>query len=194
MSSSSLLRLGGLTAAVGGVMLIVAGLAQLVENLFFPYPGVVSGGMMAVLYVQSALGLLGHVLLMLGLVALYVRQSEATSMFGLLSFLIAFLGMALPTGFEWGDVLTNLGWALFGVASLQALVYPRGAAILLIVGAVITGVFNHLLVALVAGGPGSILVYVGVGAEIIRDMAIGWLGYALFSGRTIAADRPQLVR
>ena len=84
MSSSSLLRLGGLAAAVGGVLLIVAGLAQLVENLFFPYPGVVSGGIMTVLYVQSALGLLGHVLLMLGLVALYVRQSEATSMFGLL--------------------------------------------------------------------------------------------------------------
>jgi hypothetical protein len=38
------------------------------------------------------------------------------------------------------------------------------------------------------------LSYVGVGAEIIRDMAISWLGYALFSGSAIAADRPQLVR
>ncbi|MCA1739789.1 MAG: hypothetical protein LC740_13455, partial [Actinobacteria bacterium] len=77
--------------------------------------------------------------------------------------------------------------------SLRAGVYPRVAAILLIVGAVMVGVFDHLVAPMV-GGPGSTLVYVSVGAEIVRNTAIGWLGYALFSDRTVAVERPQLAR
>jgi hypothetical protein len=194
MPSSKLLRLGGLAAVLGAVLLIIVGLAQLVLNLFFLDPGAVSESAMTALYAQSALGLLGHVLLALGLIGLYIRQSEATGVFGLVSFLMIFLGMALPPGFEWGAVLTNLGWALFGVASLQARVYPRPAAILLIIGAVLTGVFNNLLVALVAGGPGDVLIYMSVGAEILGNVAIVWLGYALFSGRGVAAEHPQPAR
>ena len=193
MSSSNLLRLGGLAAMLGAVLLVIVGLVQIVLNLFFSNPGALSEGVMVALYVRSAFGLLGHALLALGLVGLYVRHSEDTGTFGIISFLATFLGMALPVGLGWASVLTDLGWILFGVASLRSGVYPRVAAILLIVGAVMVGVFDHLVAPMV-GGPGSTLVYVSVGAEIVRNTAIGWLGYALFSDRTVAVERPQPAR
>ena len=190
MSSSNLLRLGGLAAVLGAVVLVIGGLTVLVLGLFFSVPGAVSENAMTVLYARSALGLLGRGLVALGLIGLYVRQSEATGVLGLIGFLVAFLGMMLPEGLVLRAVLTDLGWTLFGVASLRARVYPRIAVILLIIGALLTGVINQLLVALVVGGPGGILLYTGVAAEIIRDTAVGWLGYALFSRRSVAVEPP----
>lgn len=167
---------------LGAALLVIVGVAQpLIENLFLRNPGTVGEGVMATLYIRSGLGLLGRVLLALGLIGLYVRQAGATGALGLTGFVVAFFGIASPSGFEWGAVLTNLGWALFGVASLQARVYPRTVIILLIIGAVVAGVLGQLLAALVAGSPGSTLVYALVGAEIVRNVAVGWLGYTLFS-------------
>jgi hypothetical protein len=190
MPSSNLIRLGGLAAVLGAVLLITVSLAQLVLNLLSPGPGAVSDAAIAALYVQSVFGLLGRTLVVLGLVGLYLRQSVTTGAFGLVGFLAAFFGMTLPAGLEWAAVLTTLGWTLFGIASLQAGIYPRTAAILLIVGVVASWVFNHLLAAPAAGGLGSWLVYAGIGAEIVRNVAIGWLGYSLFSGRDVAVERP----
>lgn len=191
MPSSNLLRLGGLAAALGAVLLVTVSLMQLVSNLLSPDPRAVSDSAIAALYVQPVFGLLGRTLAVLGLVGLYLRQSGATGVFGLVGFLAAFFGMTLPAGLEWAGVLTTLGWALFGIASLQAGTYPRAAAVLLIVGVVASWVFNHLLAAPVAGGPGSGLVYAGVGAEIVRDVAIGWLGYSLFLRRDIRVEPPS---
>src|ERR687889_202937 len=108
---------------------------------------------------------------------LSVRQSEATGIPGLASFLVAFLGTALAQGSVLAGLLADLGWALFGVASLQARVYPRAASILLIVGAVGTGVAS----ALPRGEPGSVLMYAVIGADIILNAAIAWLGFNLFA-------------
>jgi hypothetical protein len=185
VSSSSLLRLGGLAAMVGGVLLVISGLVQLVLNLFFSSPGTVSGLAITASSIQLALALLGQPLVALGLVGLYVRQSAATGIFGLIGFLVAFFGMILVSalgveGVEEVAPLTSLGWALFGVASLRAGIYPRVAAILLIVASVVSGMFSLLVVAPVAGA-GSTLVYIGVWAGIILDMVIAWLGYDLYS-------------
>ena len=191
MSSSSLLRLAGLSALLGAVLLVIVGLTQpLIENLFLLNPGSVGEGVMATLYVRSGLGLLGRTLLALGLVGLYVRQAEVTGVLGLTGFVVAFFGIASPAGFEWGAVLTNLGWALFGVASLRARVYPRTAAVLLIIGAVAAGLLNQLLAALVVVSPGSTLTYALLGAEITRNVAVGWLGYTLFSRRGSPSSAP----
>jgi hypothetical protein len=191
MSSSSLLRLAGLAALLGAVLLVIVGLAQpLIENLFLRNPGSVGEGVMVTLYVRSGLGLLGRALLALGLVGLYVRQAGATGALGLTGFVVTFFGITSPAGFEWGPVLTNLGWALFGVACLQARIYPRTAVILLIIGAVAAGVLGQLLAALVVGGPGITLVYALVGAEIVRNVAAGWLGYTLFSRERSQSSAP----
>ncbi len=72
-------------------------------------------------------------------------------------------------------VLAALGWLLFGVATLRARVYPRVAAILLIVGAVLLG----LPLA---------------GSEIVLAVAVAWLGFALFTGRAAQTEQPGRVR
>lgn len=169
---------------LGAVLLVIAGLTQpLIENLLLRDPGSVGEGVMLTLYVRSGLGLLGRTLVALGLVGLYLRQARVTGVLGLTGFVVTFFGIASPSGFGWAAVLTNLGWALFGVACRQARIYPRTAAVLLVVGAVAAGVLGQLLAALVTGNNGSILLYALVGAEIVRNVAVGWLGYSLFSMR-----------
>jgi hypothetical protein len=194
MSPSNLLRLGGVAAVLGGMLLIISGLTQLVLNLLFPNPGAVNELAIAASSVQLTLALLGQPLVVLGLVALYLRQSEVTGVLGLISFLMAFLGMALVSalgveGVEGVAPLANVGWALFGVVSLRAGVYPRRAAVLLILSAVIGGMFSFLVVALVVG-PVSLLVYVGVGAGIVLNATIVWLGYHIFSMRAAPEEQP----
>lgn len=163
---------------LGAVLLVSASLAQLlIQGLLFSSPGALGEGADVVLYGRAGLGLLGRALLALGLIGLYVRQSGATGIPGLIGFLITFFGLALPVGFEWSGVLTALGWTLFGAISLQAGIYPRTPAVLLIAGAVIAGVLNYFLAALLIS---SVLVYVIAAAEIVRNAAAGWLGYALF--------------
>ena len=63
---------------------------------------------------------------------------------------------------------------MFGVAALRARVFPRAAAILLIVGAVV--IFLPL--------PFTTVVFA---------VAVAWLGFALFSGRDASAERPSRV-
>jgi len=131
------------------------------------------------LFFRSAIAPVAEALVLLGLVGLYAHQSEATGIPGLISFLVAFLGTVLAQGFILGDLLANLGWALFGVASLRAKVYPRIAVILLIIGAVSTGMSS----ALPRSEPGSILMYLVIGSDIALNVAISWLGVNLFARR-----------
>ena len=68
-----------------------------------------------------------------------------------------------------------LGWLLFGVATLRARLYPRVAAILLMVGALL------ILIPL----PGTAVVFA---------VAMAWLGFTLFTGRGASAERPSRVK
>ena len=81
----------------------------------------------------------------------------------------------LDFGFTLTYVLASLGWLLFGVATLRAGVYPRAAAILLIVGALISFVPLPL-------------------TEVILAIAIAWLGLELFTGRGVSPEQPARVR
>jgi len=140
--------------------------------------------------------LLGALLLLLGLVGLYLRQADPAGMLGLIGFLTAFLGTALLVGAVWFELfitpplaaqapelseaelglagfilsflLAGIGWLVFGVATLRARVYPRAAAGLLIAGAV----FSFAPIPL---------------AGIVLSIAVGWLGFMLFMGRTVAS-------
>ncbi len=138
MSSSNLIRWCGMAAMVAGVLSIAVDLVVLAVLSFGQSFGesLTSSGFLF----RSVAAPLAGVLLLLGLVGLYARQSETAGIQGLDSFLVAFLGTALAQGSVLAGLLADLGWALFGVASLQARVYPRAASVLLIVGAVGTGV------------------------------------------------------
>src|ERR671933_811746 len=175
VKSSNLIRWSGLAAVVAGLLFMVINLITLLILGF--------GQERSELLIRSIISPVAGALLLLGLIGLYARQSEATDVIGLISFLFALLGTVLAlAGNVWANMLGYLGWALFGVSSLQARVYPRIAAILLIIGALITAPFSTSTV----GGFGDILVYMGVGASTVFNVAIIWLGFALFTDKGFA--------
>src|SRR5215217_8405767 len=95
MSSSELIRWSGLAAVAGGVSL---GIAELVALSFFGYDfrQTATTGTYAF---YSLLMIITAVLVPLGLVGLYVRQSEAAGPLGLVGFVVAFIGTVLVAGF-----------------------------------------------------------------------------------------------
>ena len=201
MSSSNLIRLCGLAAVVAGALLLVGDLLSLAtesENMS-------EVATTAPFVFTFLLYLIGSVLLLVGLVGLYVRQSEASGILGLVGFAVAFLGSALVLGLVWatlfvGPFLANtapaaldaeptgtlavgftltfalsaLGWLLFGLAALRARIYPRAAAIALMVGAVIS------FLPIPASG-------------IVLDVVVAWLGFTLLTGTGVPNERPSRV-
>jgi uncharacterized membrane protein len=169
MSSSNLVRVGGLAAVAAGVLLLIVDLWSLVLELLGAYPENFSEEALTTTYmVQSVLWLIGALLLLVAVVGLHARQSEAAGALGLAGFLTALIGTGLLVGTFWINVFIppalaveapavldaepagslafgfffslivfGLGWAFFGVAMLRARVYPRVAAILLIIGALL---------------------------------------------------------
>ena len=203
MANSDLMRWSGLAAILAAGLLSIGALLSLAtesENLS------VSATTPSYAF-SSLLYLLGGVLLLLGLVGLYIRQSGSSGTLRLVAFLVAFLGTALAVGATWAElfvapalaveaprvldaeptgmlalgftltfvVFLPLGWLLFGVASLRARIYPRAAAILLMVGAVIAGLPIPL-------------------TEIVLYVGAAWLGFVLFTERGEPVHQPMRVR
>lgn len=195
MSSSNLIRWGGLAALVGGALLAVSDILN--AALF---PGEPGSEVMATSswFLVQILGLVALLLIALGLVALYARQAEQAGTLGLIAFVMDFSGTVMMFGLLWGEpflgpmlaeeapevlnieptgtlvagvmlalVLFALGWLLFGLVSLRAGVLPRGAAALMMVGAVL-----FFILALLELPLGS----------LVLDAAVAWMGYALWSG------------
>ena len=201
MSSSNLIRWSGLAAVVAGVLSLIADL--LAMSQIGPFTHWVTTGTYAF---ESLLRMSVLVLLLpLGLVGLYARQSEAAGLLGLLGFVVAFAGTVLVAGFAWtgafiapalatsapqflnapppGRSLSILifviGWLLFGIASLLARIYPPRAAILLIVGTVLLAPLAFFEVPL--GG-------------LVFNAAVVWLGLVLFTGwGASASEQPSRV-
>ena len=203
MSFSNLLRWSGLAAMVGGALFVISELLDLynfsgaVDDENFSEVAATAPWV-----AEALLHLLGTVLLLFGLFGLYARQSEAAGHLGLVGFLVAFLGTALVAGVSWGDVFVvpiladaapevldagpplgiilsfgvfTVGWVLFGLATLRARVYPRVAAVLLMVGAVL------------AFFPLSL-------STVVFGAAVAWLGSILFTGRGASAEQTSRVR
>lgn len=199
MASSDLIRWCGLAAVVSGVLVVIATLFEVGVFAAGEFSEAVTTGTYTF---YSVLWLIAGVLMPLGLVGLYARQAGVTGPFGLVGFLIAFVGTMLLAGFDWASVfiapalateapefldagpppgliptfvIFAVGWLLFGIATLRGQVYPRWAAILLIVGAVI------LILPLPL-------------TSIVFAVALAWLGFHLFTGRGVAeAQAPQRV-
>jgi len=197
VASSDLMRWAGLAALASAVLSIVGDLLRLFVDV--ESPQTVTTASYALVFL---LYLLSGALLLLGLVGLYTSQSEQTGILGLIGFLAAFFGTVLLAGALWfelfitpalaaeaprlaqaelglaGFILVFLfgavGWVLFGIATLRAQVYPRWAAVLLIVG----GVVAFFPVPL---------------AGIIFSVAIAWLGFILFTGRGAPPEQTSRV-
>src|ERR687897_1523588 len=196
MSYRGMLRLAGLAAMVGGAIWALASLQQFL-NLASPELLDTDGpsGPRNVVFARYVLQPFGVALLALGLVGLYARQARATGIAGLIGFLLAFFGTAIVYAGYWSILLAYLGWALFGVSSLKARVYPRLASVLLIVGALTAQLFNPS----VAVGPGASFGWVGALGTIVVTVVIAWLGFILFTERAEEAQQaaqasPSLLR
>jgi hypothetical protein len=178
-ASPNLLRLAALAAVLGGTMLVLANVVALLDlaspDLFGGSDAITD----VVLSGRGSLTILGELLATLGLIGLYVRQSEAAGGIGLVGFVLAFLGHELVRGNYLAVLFADLGLALFGIASLRARVYPRAAAVLLIVSALIREMFNPTINV----GFGAELPYVGASAAVVLWGVIAWMGFVLLTGR-----------
>jgi hypothetical protein len=206
MSSSQLIRLGGLAtilAVVFGVILEIV--------YFFAFPDSVALSVLSVSdtwFVVHLLYIIVQLILLVGLIGIYARQAEKAGVLGLIAFLITFFGSALFFAFEWSEtfiwpvfaqiaphfmdhpdanvlqalnasqtiheLLGNVGFILFGVASLRAGVLPRGAAVLLIIGSV-AGIVSSVVVE---------VPFVGV----LSALGLLWMGYGVWSRPAATAE------
>jgi hypothetical protein len=133
-------------------------------------------------------------------VALYVRQAEAFGALGIAGFFLALIGTTLAAGALWSQVFVvprlaevadrgtgsvlagfllsflifGVGWVVFGAATLRTRVFPRWAAILLIVGAVL-----------------AILPFPS--RALVLEVAAACLGFTLLTGREAAERRSPRV-
>jgi hypothetical protein len=189
VSSSDLKRWSGLAAMLAGMLIIIS---ALLGFLRIDFGNLSEVGLTRTFTFYSLGYLFGGVLLLIGLVGLYTDQSEAAGSLGAVVFLTAFVGTGLfvgitwdqavgvpalareapellgpeapvPLGFRLSSWFFSLGWLLFGVVTLRAGRYPREAAWLLIIGAVINLIPRP-------------------GTEIVLAAAVAWLGFDLFSG------------
>jgi hypothetical protein len=195
MSSSNLIRWSGLSALVGGALMIAS---DVINAVLFPGEQGSQVMLSSTWFIVQILGLVGLALITLGLVGLYAYQAQQAGTLGLIAFAITFAGMLMVFGLLWGEpflgplvaeqapgllsaepsgalavgsilslVLFALGWLLFGLASLRAGTLPRGAAVLLIVGALLSFVLTSLDLPL---------------WSVVLGAAVIWMGYALWSG------------
>jgi hypothetical protein len=156
MASSGLLRGAGLAGMVGGVLIAIADLVAFL------------GGVYAA--TAEAAGLLG----LMGLVLAFLGVTMLAGLYWAYAFVVPPLRF-VPAGLVLPALLSALGWLLFGVATLRGGVYPRPAALVLIIGAALSAI----------PAPAT---------EIVLVLAIAWLGYHLFSGRGAAvAQTPPRV-
>jgi hypothetical protein len=202
MSTSNLIRWSGLAALVGGVLFIVLDILDFLLYGNLPYSEAATASSFTI--VQAAfiiavaltgLGLVGFYAHQaqetgsLGLVAFVVSFLGLILAAGVVwgeAFFGAWLAGAAPqllqsnpsgafaAGIFISYFLYTFGWVLFGLASFRGGVFPRGAAVVLIVGALMFVIISLLELPF---------------ESIVLGAALAWMGYAQWSG----ASEPVLI-
>ena len=195
MNNHPLIRWGGLAALMASIFSIAIEIALNVTIRSLAYGTAALTTEWSVLY---SLRLIAIMLLLLGLVALFARQSGNMSAFGNFSFVLASVGTLMIFGFAWallfvfpavaasapavldkmagepgiGIVLTllmlTLGWLLFGSASLRAKIVPAGSAWMVMAGSILALVLNIMQIPF---------------SWVIFDIGVIWMGWWLWSER-----------
>lgn len=203
MSSSNLIRLGGLAALLGAVLLIISSLWR---TLAIGRPGdyVLSEAATTWTWVAvQGVSLLGLALLLVGLVGLYARQAEDTGILGLVGFLLLLIGAALALGTRWFDVFVlpdaaaaapewvdanTTGWAAFGFDLTDLLAVPGW--LLFAVATLRAGVYPRAAVITLLIGAVIALLPLYSPSSLVRNAAVAWLGVALLTGRVASREEP----
>jgi hypothetical protein len=200
---SNLFRWGGLAAMLAAVLLVIADLMGLTFRYYDPSEALTTGFyalqsvltlLVSVLLLFALVGLHARhseaagVLGLVGFLAAFLGTALAVGANWSNAFFAPTVAIEAPGLFEAGLTgmgrlgaayvasysLYVLGWLLFGLAALGARVYPRVAAVVLMIGALL------ILVPL----PGTAVVFA---------FAVAWLGFTLFSGRDVSTERPSRV-
>lgn len=196
MQTNTLTRWGGLSALIASIVSIAIEISFLIAIGNQAYSVAALTMEWSILYMFR---LIAVILLMLGLFALFIRQSKKMGIFGLVAFVIAATGTMLIFGFAWtltftfpamaevvpafldsfaaapsiGVVLTlflvTIGWLLFGIATLRAKILPAGAAWVVIVGSFLALVLNMMNLPM---------------SWLIFDLGVIWAGWWLWKERT----------
>jgi hypothetical protein len=213
MGKPALERLGGLAAMLGGFAIAAYNLTEFLAFSGRPFSQLAqSPGWMLF---QMA-GLVGLTVVVLGLMGLYTVQAARAGWFGLAAFVLALIGTLQYYGVSWMSaflvpsvaraapavidqpdaalslgvistiLISTAGWILFAAATLRARVFPRWAAIAMLVAVAISLVTEFTKVSLPIG-------------TVVLGTAIAAMGYFLFtrdsktveSWRTTSARPPE---
>jgi hypothetical protein len=197
-----------LAAVLGGALFIISDL--LAAFTFDPNKTFSEVALTGSHAFSAGLGLVGGILLVLGLVALYAYRTEAMGILGLLAFVVAFFGSVLAQGVIWADAFVVPSLAVeapelldgeppglvvvglvvsFGLANVGWLLFGvvtlrarlyPRLASVLLIVGSLVGIALSAIPS--AGSPGAIQEYVGVASDIVFNGAIAWLGFALWTG------------
>lgn len=211
MSSSNLIRLSRLAAVLGGVLFLVGEVLSFTTETAHSTEDLSEWATTTPWLFTWALFLLGGVLLQIGLVGLYVRQSEAAGIYGLVGFVVAFLGTALAVGAIWSQlfIVPDLGVEFptaqpAGVPRVTdqlvgAYWFTTSFMVLFPIGWYVFGVNAwrarvYSRAAAMVLMVGALLALIPVPLSgIVLDAAVAWLGFILFTGRGETAPQPSRV-
>ena len=196
MSSSNLIRLGGLAAMVGGVASAALGLLYVMQAQGVTYDGSIQNALRKGNYENPVLTIL-LIGVMAAIAALHAIQRRHYGTPGLLASVVAFVGVAMTVG-------ANLMGELVPTLAPMAIILP----IIVGIPAALAGVIGLGLVTLNAQvlprWCGAALVIVGVfGFPAALSGGIGWallgvpwavVGYAVFRAGGRSTERPARVR
>ena len=208
MSSKSLVRWSGMATVLGALLILVT---SVVPELFFPNDEALSVSAMSSRWMPLwALFFIGLILIALGLVGLYTRQTERSGAFGLVAFLVAFTGVALALGLAWTFLFTVPSLAEAAPAFLDneeipgplALPLPLtfilfdGGWLLFGLATTLAKVFPRwtgilLMIGAVLDFSSNFLPISFPIGTVLLGAALIWLGYLLWSEHRQTAIRPE---
>ena len=196
MSSSNLVRWSGMATIVGAIL--IASLELMEFILFGSLTGsqVAATGGWVFVQVIYLIAMLAVLLGLIGLYTRQAEQSGSLGLLSFLvafsgtallagaQWSAAFLGPMLAAeapgimdaepsgsilvGYLLSVISFSLGWLLFGLASLRSSVFPRGAALLVLVGGALFFIMGFL------EWPAS---------SLALDVGLVWMGYTLWSAK-----------
>jgi len=203
MTITKLVRLSGIVAIASGIMIFLTRVSQVI--LFGSQPLSVQAASSLFVPLVGIPGLLGSIGFLIGIVGLYIRQAEDAGYFGLIAFIIAFVGISLSLGANWAysfaapyiesnnAVLLNTsfsdpGWGVLGIGFSLSYIWGGLGQIILGISTItakvlprwvgiilVTSIILAGIAPIETNGPSSIILNVLMGMGPIA------FGYALWS-------------
>jgi hypothetical protein len=194
MRSSDLIRWSGLAAILGVALLLISDFLSLTVLSGDPAEIVTTGAYLA----DGGTRVLAGILLLLGLVGLYARQSEASGTLGLVAFLAAFAGTALILGTWWTNafvapvlaqensrILETGPTGVMSVAFTLSFAFAGVGWLLFGLVSLRAGVYPRAAVVVLMIG--AVLTFVPLpGGQVVFEVGLAWLGLALLSRNEVS--------